>query len=154
MQDSYLFNISIKENLLMAKRNATNEELLDACKKANILKFVQNLPEGLNTIIGERGVKLSGGQKQRLVIAQALLKDPNLIIFDEATSSLDKLSEDIINESINNISKDTTILVISHKPSTVLRAARVIVMDNGKIVAQGTHNELIKTNDFYRKLAG
>jgi ABC-type bacteriocin/lantibiotic exporter with double-glycine peptidase domain len=153
MQDSYLFNISIKENLLMAKQNANDIELQAACRQSNILDFIESLPEGFNTVVGERGIKLSGGQKQRIIIAQALLKQPKLIIFDEATSSLDKISEDIINKSINNIAEDTTVIVISHKPSTVLKAKRILVMENGMIVADGTHNGLIKTNEFYKKMA-
>ncbi len=152
MQDSYLFNISIRENLLLYKENATEEELSSACRKANIYDFIAGLPEGYDSIIGERGVKLSGGQKQRLAIAGALLKSPKLIIFDEATSSLDRESEEIIHHSINEISKDTTVIVITHKPAAVLRARKIVAMEDGIITAAGSHEELMQNNTLYQKL--
>lgn len=152
MQDSYLFNISIRENLLLYKENATEEELSSACRKANIHDFIAGLPEGYDSIIGERGVKLSGGQKQRLAIAGALLKSPKLIIFDEATSSLDRESEEIIHHSINEISKDTTVIVITHKPAAVLRARKIVAMEDGIITAAGSHEELMQNNTLYQKL--
>lgn len=153
MQDSVLFNTSIKENLRMAKYDATEEEMISACKKVNMYDYIMDLPDKFDTIIGERGVKMSGGQKQRLVIAQALLKRPSFYIFDEATSSVDSISEASIVKSINDIAKDSTVFVISHRPSTVFRAKRIIVMEDGRIVAQGTHEELIRTNEFYKKLS-
>lgn len=152
MQDNYLFNISIRENLLLYKENATEEELSSACRKANIYDFIAGLPEGYDSIIGERGVKLSGGQKQRLAIAGALLKSPKLIIFDEATSSLDRESEEIIHHSINEISKDTTVIVITHKPAAVLRARKIVAMEDGIITAAGSHEELMQNNTLYQKL--
>ncbi len=152
MQDSYLFNMSIRENLLLYKENATKEELSSACRKANIHDFIAGLPEGYDSIIGERGVKLSGGQKQRLAIAGALLKSPKLIIFDEATSSLDRESEEIIHHSINEISKDTTVIVITHKPAAVLRARKIVAMEDGIITAAGSHEELMQNNTLYQKL--
>ena len=152
MQDSYLFNISIRENLLLYKENATEEELSSACRKANIYDFIAGLPEGYDSIIGERGVKLSGGQKQRLAIAGALLKSPKLIIFDEATSSLDRESEEIIHHSINEISKYTTVIVITHKPAAVLRARKIVAMEDGIITAAGSHEELMQNNTLYQKL--
>lgn len=152
MQDSYLFNMSIRENLLLYKENATEEELSSACRKANIYDFIAGLPEGYDSIIGERGVKLSGGQKQRLAIAGALLKSPKLIIFDEATSSLDRESEEIIHHSINEISKDTTVIVITHKPAAVLRARKIVAMEDGIITAAGSHEELMQNNTLYQKL--
>lgn len=152
MQDSYLFNMSIRENLLLYKENATKEELSSACRKANIHDFIAGLPEGYDSIIGERGVKLSGGQKQRLAIAGALLKSPKLIIFDEATSSLDRESEEIIHHSINEIAKDTTVIVITHKPAAVLRARKIVAMEDGIITAAGSHEELMQNNTLYQKL--
>lgn len=112
-----------------------------------------NLPKGFDTEIGERGVKLSGGQKQRISIATALLRSPQVLIFDEATSSLDKPSEDIINDAINNVSKDITVIVITHKPATALRAKKVVVVENGEITDVGTHDELWQKNRFYTALA-
>ncbi len=153
MQDNFLFNMTIRENLLLANENATDEEMTDACKKANIYNFIIGLPNGFETEIGERGVKLSGGQKQRISIAAALLRKPKIIIFDEATSSLDKPSEDVINDAINEIAKDMTVIVITHKPATALRAKKVVVMENGSITAVGTHEQLLNKNKYYTKLA-
>lgn len=153
MQDNFLFNMSIRDNLLLANENATDEELAYACKKANIYDFIMNLPKGFDTEIGERGVKLSGGQKQRISIAAALLRNPQILIFDEATSSLDKPSEDVINDAINDISKDITVIVITHKPATVLRAKKVVVIEDGEITDIGRHDELWNKNKFYTTLA-
>lgn len=152
MQDNYLFNTSIRENLLIANESATEQEMIEACKKANIYDFILEQPNRFDTVIGERGVKLSGGQKQRISIAAALLRKPQVLIFDEATSALDRQSEDIINDAINRISEDVTVIVIAHKPETVLRAKKVVIMEEGRIVAQGTHEELINNNDFYKNI--
>ena len=152
MQDNYLFNTSIRENLLIANESATEQEMIEACEKANIYDFILEQPKGFDTVIGERGVKLSGGQKQRISIAAALLKKPQVLIFDEATSALDRLSEDIINDAINRISEDVTVIVIAHKPETVLRAKKVVVMEEGRIVAKGTHEELMNNNEFYKNI--
>lgn len=153
MQDNFLFNMTIRENLLLANENATDDEINDACKKANIYDFIIGLPNGFETVIGERGVKLSGGQKQRISIAAALLRKPKIIIFDEATSSLDKPSEDVINDAINEIAKDMTVIVITHKPATALRAKKVVVMENGSVTAFGTHEQLLNKNKYYTNLA-
>lgn len=152
MQDNYLFNTSIRENLLIANESATEQEMIEACEKANIYDFILEQPKGFDTVIGERGAKLSGGQKQRISIAAALLRKPQVLIFDEATSALDRQSEDIINDAINRISEDVTVIVIAHKPETVLRAKKVVVMEEGRIVAQGTHEELINNNEFYKNI--
>lgn len=152
MQDSFLFDMSIRDNLLLSKQAATEDDLIVACKRANIYDFISKLDNGFDTIIGEQGIKLSGGQKQRIAIASALIKQPQLLIFDEATSSLDRQSEDIINQFIADIAKDITVIVISHKPASVFRAQKVVVMEEGRIAAIGTHSELTKTNAFYRKL--
>lgn len=129
MQDNYLFNTSIRENLLIANELATEQEMIEAFKKANIYDFILEQPNGFDTVIGERGVKLSRGQKQRISIAAALLRKPQVLIFDEATSALDRQSENIINDAINRISEDITIIVIAHKPEMVLRAKKVVIKE-------------------------
>lgn len=152
MQDSFLFDMTIRENLMLSKLTASDDEIITACIRSNIMGFIDSLPERFDTVIGERGIKLSGGQKQRLCIARVLLKQPRIVIFDEATSALDKESEDVINDSINQIAENTTVIVIAHKPTMILRAKRIIVMEDGKIVDSGTHDELNSRNDFYMKL--
>lgn len=153
MQDSFLFNMSIRDNLLLYDQSAEETDMITACRRANIYGFIQSLPNGFDTLIGERGVKLSGGQKQRLAIASALIKQPQLLIFDEATSALDKQSEDVINDTINKLAKEMTVIVVTHKPATALRAKKVVVMENGKITAVGTHEQLLNKNKYYTKLA-
>ncbi len=152
MQDTYLFNMSIRENLLLSKKDATLYELEQACEQAGIRDFIMSLPYGFETIIGERGVKLSGGQKQRIAIAQALIKTPKLILLDEATSSIDKISEDTINKSIHDIASQTTIVIISHKPSTILKARRIALMEDGNII--DGDDLTLKESHLYSKIMG
>lgn len=133
---------AVRENLLLANLNATPKQLEDACKQADIYNLITEFPDKFETVIGEKGIKLSGGQKQRLVIAQVLLKNPQVVIFDEATSSLDYQSEQVINKAIMELTKDKTIIVIAHRLSPIIRAKKVIVLDEGKIVDIGTHDEL------------
>lgn len=142
MQEPVLFNLTIRENLMFAKRSATQSELNLACQRASILDFIESLPNQFETIIGEDGIKLSGGQKQRLAIARTILFDPDIVVFDEATSSLDNENEKAILDSIKYLSKDKTIITIAHRLSSILDADRVIVMDAGEIVASGRHYEL------------
>jgi ATP-binding cassette subfamily B protein/subfamily B ATP-binding cassette protein MsbA len=149
MQEPILFNLTIRENLLIAKKSATQKELDDACKRANILEFIQSLPDNYETIIGEKGIKLSGGQKQRVAIARTILLDSDIIIFDEATSSLDHISEKAILSSIKTLSKEKTIISIAHRLSSILETDRVIIMDNGEIITSGKHNELKGENAIY-----
>lgn len=151
-QDAYLFNGSIRENLLYARADATEEELIAACREANIFDLIETLPQGLNTVVGNRGIKLSGGEKQRLSIARVILKDPAIIIFDEATSALDSISEGLIQEAIEPLLKGRSSLVIAHRLSTILAADQILVMDDGRIVQQGTHGDLIEENGVYRAL--
>jgi len=149
MQDPPLFNLTIRENLQFAKRKATEDELISVCKKANIYDFIDGLPDRFDTIIGERGIKLSGGQKQRLSIARTLLQNPDIIIFDEATNSLDSENEKAIVGAIDELSKGKTIITIAHRLSTILGCDRVVVMDNGKITAIDTHENLRGKNEIY-----
>lgn len=151
-QDSILFNDSIKNNLLIGKPNATDEEVVEALKVANAYEFVKDLPNGIETNIGDAGGKLSGGQKQRLSIARAVLKNPPIMILDEATSALDTESEKLVQVALENMMKGHTSIVIAHRLSTIQKADNIIVMQKGEIVEQGTHDELLAKNGTYAKL--
>ena len=151
-QETYLFNGTIRENLLYAKDDATEEEMIEACKKANIYDFVKNQETGLDTMVGNRGLKLSGGEKQRLSIARVLLKNPTLLIFDEATSALDSISESKIQEAIEPIIKTRTSILIAHRLSTILAADEILVVKDGEIVERGHHKELVKKGGVYTEL--
>ena len=151
-QETYLFNGTIRENLLYAKPEATEDEMLEACRKANILDFIETQEKGLDTIVGNRGLKLSGGEKQRISIARVLLKDPALLIFDEATSALDSISENKIQEAIEPIIKERTSILIAHRLSTILAADRIYVLKDGQIVEEGHHKELVTKGGVYTEL--
>lgn len=151
-QETYLFNGTIRENLLYAKPDATEEELIEACKKANIYDFVENQEQGLDTMVGNRGLKLSGGEKQRISIARILLKDPVLFIFDEATSALDSISEKKIQEAIDPIIHSRTSILIAHRLSTILAADEILVIKDGEIAERGTHAELLDDGGIYQEL--
>jgi ATP-binding cassette, subfamily B, bacterial MsbA len=151
-QDSILFNDTIKNNILLGKQEATDEEVIEALKIANAYEFVKDLPNGIETNIGDAGNKLSGGQKQRLSIARAVLKNPPIMILDEATSALDTESEKFVQVALENMMQNRTSIVIAHRLSTIQRADQIIVMQKGKIVEQGNHEELIKLNGTYNKL--
>ena len=151
-QDTYLFNGTIRDNLLYAKPDATDEELKEACIKANIYDFIEKQESGFDTIVGNRGLKLSGGEKQRVSIARVLLKDPALIIFDEATSSLDSISESKIQDAIEPIIKEKTSILIAHRLSTVLAADEIIVLEGGRIVERGKHADLVARGGVYTEL--
>lgn len=150
-QNSYVFNLSIRDNLKLIDRSITNDDIVNACKTAKIHDYIESLPDGYNTIIGE-GVNLSGGQKQRLAIARALLKGSKILLFDEATSALDNVTQDEIQKAIKDISNDFTIITIAHRLSTIINSDKIYVIDNGSIVASGTHKQLLKTNEYYKEL--
>ena len=151
-QDTYLFNNTLKDNILIAKPDATEQELQEAVNFSALSEVVQSLPEGLKTMVGERGASLSGGQRQRVAIARAFLKNAPVLILDEATSHLDALSEDIVHKALNQLKINRPTLIIAHRLSTVRNADQIIVLDKGRIMETGTHKELFKNNGLYRKL--
>lgn len=151
-QDSYLFNGTIKENLLYSRSTATDREIIEACKLAYIHEFIMKLPERYNTMVGNRGVKLSGGEKQRISIARVFLKNPSIIILDEATSSLDATSEHFIQEATYNLLKNKTSIIIAHRLSTIMAADKILVVKDGRIIEEGKHDELIGARGVYRDL--
>ncbi|MBQ3211485.1 MAG: ABC transporter ATP-binding protein [Oscillospiraceae bacterium] len=151
-QDSYLFNGTILDNLLYANEKASMDEVIAACKTANIYDFIQNQPEGFDTVVGNRGLKLSGGEKQRLSIARVILKNPKILILDEATSALDSISESSIQDALEYMMEGRTSIVIAHRLSTILKADRILVVKDGVIAEQGTHDELLEKDGVYREL--
>ena len=151
-QNPYIFNFSIKENLLLAKEGSTMKEIREACKLACIDDFIMSLPDKYETMVGENGVILSGGQKQRLAIARALLMKTEIILFDEATSALDNETQSEIQNAIDNLKGEYTILIVAHRLSTVIDCDKIFVVDEGKILDGGSHKELLKKCDFYKNL--
>ena len=151
-QNPYIFNISIRDNLRLVKEDLTEEEMEKACKVACLDDFIQTLPDGYDTIVGEGGISLSGGQRQRLAIARALVQDTRIILFDEATSALDNITQMKIQEAIDNMKENYTILIIAHRLSTIINSDRILFLDNGKVLAEGTHEELLKNCSKYKKL--
>ena len=151
-QNPYIFNMSIKDNLKLVKNNLTDKEMKEACKMACLDDFIESLPNKYDTIVGEGGINLSGGQKQRLAIARAFVQKTEIILFDEATSALDNETQAKIQQAIANLQKDYTILIIAHRLSTIKSADRILVLDNGNIVGEGTHTKLLKTCKLYKEL--
>ena len=151
-QETVLFNDTIKSNISLGKPNATDEEIIEACKVANAHNFIMESPEGYDTNIGDRGAKLSGGQRQRLSIARAVLKNPEFLILDEATSALDTESEKLVQDALTKLLKGRTSVVIAHRLSTIMNADRIFVIDEGRIVEEGKHDDLIAKGGVYAKL--
>ena len=152
-QDIILFGGSIKENIAYGKLDASEQEIEEAAKKANALNFINNFPEKMETLVGERGIQLSGGQRQRIAIARALLKNPSILILDEATSALDSESEKLVQEAMDVLMKGRTSIVIAHRLSTIKNADCILVLENGQIIEQGTHQELQKNEGLYKQLS-
>ena len=151
-QNPYIFNMSIRDNLRLVKSSLTNDEMKNACKLACLDEYIDTLPDKYDTIIGEGGINLSGGQKQRLAIARALVQKTEIILFDEATSALDNETQEKIQKAINNMKNKYTILIIAHRLSTIINADRILFLDNGKIINEGSHDYLLKNCKEYRKL--
>ncbi|MDX2100721.1 MAG: ABC transporter ATP-binding protein [Leptolyngbyaceae cyanobacterium bins.59] len=151
-QDTFLFNDTIRNNIAYGRNNPTDEAIIQAAKLANAYEFIEQLPKGLDTLIGDRGVLLSGGQRQRLAIARALLQNPEILILDEATSALDTASERLVQAAIENLSRDRTTLVIAHRLSTIQKAEQIAVLHKGQVVEVGTHEELLRKNGHYAQL--
>ena len=153
-QEPVLFHRSLRENIAYGKTGATESMIIDAAQKANAWDFISQFPDGLETLVGERGTQLSGGQRQRIAIARAVLKNPRILILDEATSSLDSESERLVQDALEHLMKGRTSIVIAHRLSTIRQADNILVMDNGRIIEQGTHEQLLLVKDgLYRSLS-
>jgi len=151
-QEPFLFNLSIWENLILVKPEATLEEVKEACRLSQALKFIEALPKGFETVLGEEGMTLSGGQKQRLALARVFLKRPPIIILDEATSQLDTLTEKAIEQALHTLKGEHTLIVIAHRLSTILKSDKIVVLERGRVVAEGTHLELLERSPLYKEL--
>jgi ATP-binding cassette subfamily B protein/subfamily B ATP-binding cassette protein MsbA len=151
-QEVFLFDGSVRQNIQYGRRSATEQQVIEAAERANAMNFIAELPEGLDTIIGERGVKLSGGQRQRLSIARAILADPRVLILDEATSNLDTHSEQLIQSALEELYHNRTTFVIAHRLSTVTHADMIVAMDQGRVVEVGTHEQLMAREGFYYQM--
>ena len=153
-QDTFTYHASVADNILLGRLDRPRKSVIKAAEIANVHEFVSQLPQGYDTLVGERGMKISGGQQQRLAIARALLDSPKILIFDEATSNLDNISEKAVQEAIDNVSSNRTVIIIAHRLSTIRHADKIIVLDKGRVVEQGTHQELLDRDGHYSRLAG
>jgi subfamily B ATP-binding cassette protein MsbA len=148
-QEPVLFAVTVRENIAYGKLDATDAEIDRAAKAANAYEFIEKLPEGYNTLVGERGVKLSGGQRQRIAIARAILRDPRLLILDEATSSLDNESESLVQEALERLMRNRTTIIIAHRLTTIERADKIVVVAAGQVIEEGSHHELMAIEGIY-----
>jgi ATP-binding cassette, subfamily B, bacterial len=151
-QETFLFNATIRENIALGKPDATEQEIIDAAKAAEIHDFIAALPDGYETVAGERGSRFSGGQRQRIAIARALLKDPSILVLDEATSALDPATEHAINITLERLARDRTMISVTHRLSSVVNMHRIFVLDEGRLVEHGRHTELLQAGGIYAKM--
>jgi len=151
-QDPFIYHSSVAENILFGRNGHSMESVIKAAIMANAHGFISEMPERYETIVGDRGMKLSGGQQQRIAIARAILDEPEVLILDEATSSLDSASEKLVQEAINNVTRERTVLIIAHRLSTIRYADKIIVLDDGQIIEEGTHQELMRKQGYYSQL--
>lgn len=151
-QDTFLFNCSIEENIRIGKKDASREEIISAAKKARIHDIIMSFPDGYQTVVGEAGAKLSGGEKQRISLARMILKDAPIVILDEATAAIDPYNEALIQQAIGSLCENKTLIIIAHHLNTIQSADQILVMQDGEIVARGSHNELLKTNELYKAM--
>ena len=151
LQKVYLFNQSIRDNILFGRHDATEEEMIEAAQKASCHDFIMQLPDGYDTIVGEGGSTLSGGEKQRISIARAILKNAPILLLDEPTSSLDAKNEDLVQNAISNLVKDKTVVMIAHRLKTIENADQIIVLEKGRVIEVGSHRELIKEKKTYHR---
>ena len=150
-QEVYLFNASVAENITYGKLDATREELVEAARKAHAMEFIEELPEGFETILGDRGVRLSGGQRQRLALARAFIRDPQILILDEATNSLDLISEGVVQDALEQFGRNRTVLIVAHRISTIEHADKIIVLDFGRVVENGTVKQLLAAGGLFSR---
>jgi subfamily B ATP-binding cassette protein MsbA len=151
-QETFLFSGTLRDNIAYANPEATTEQIMDAARAAYAHDFIMQLPKGYRTEVGERGVKLSGGQRQRIAIARALLRDPRILIFDEATSHLDSESEQLVRQALERIAQGRTVFIIAHRLSSVWRADKIVVIEDGELIQLGSHQDLLASNGLYRRL--
>ena len=151
-QETFIFNGTIKENILFGAAGCTDAHVIEAAKLANAHEFILGTEKSYDTVVGDAGVKLSGGQRQRIAIARAMIRKPQILLLDEATSALDSISEQQVQEAIDNVALHTTVVLIAHRLSTIQNADKIIVLEDGEVVEEGSHQELVQKKDFYYKL--
>ena len=151
-QDTFILHDTVRNNITFGSDGYSQEDIIKVAKSANVHDFINELLQGYDTIVGERGMKLSGGQKQRIAIARAIIRKPDILIFDEATSSLDNISQTLVQEAISRISENRTMLIITHRLSAIIGATKIIVIENGRVMEEGTHKELMQKKGAYWSL--